>query len=446
MNHIDDVSQCLAKLGEDRIEAAVKVVDERQFSRDRSPLDFDTAIERLRSCRDTVIGTIENGLFSTLSQGIHRELLQILHNIVSCVDSLISESDNLDALGSSVDDLHTFVWRYRLAEKSSRVVNYSEKIDQLTRLAGEAQRLRAEFEQLVAKGSEIDTLLQESRQSAAKASGFQAEAQTACDRALSQAEETQTALTTANERNAQINDLLAQARSSQQEISTFEQDLQKLYGEGQEFRDKIAKTERSAQQIVEQNNARTKKLLDELTALEVQIRDSLQKATGVSLFHSFQERRNQIAKGKWIWAILAGVFGIATIIWVSVLAYTCSAIAPALYFKLAVALPITLIVWFCIAQYNRERRLEEEYAFKSNISLSLVPYRDLVEEVLSKQGEAARDKYAEFVIDSVDKVFTAPADHKRDMGLMGLPDMKHMTTEQMKLLAELLSIVLGKGK
>lgn len=128
---------------------------------------------------------------------------------------------------------------------------------------------------------------------------------------------------------------------------------------------------------------------------------------------------------------------------VLLIAYTCAAIAPALYFKLAVALPITLIVWFCIAQYNRERRLEEEYAFKSNISLSLVPYRDLVEEILSKQGEATRDQYAQFVIDSVGKVFTAPTDHKGDTGM---PELKRMSTEQLKLLAELVSTALGRGK
>ncbi len=443
MSQVDDVSQYLAQLGEDRIVAAVGIVDERQFNRDRSPLDFDTAIERLRSCRDTVLGTIENGFFSNLSQGIQSELAPILNNTVSHINNLIGGSDNLDALGSSVDQLHTFVWRYRLAEKSSRVVNYSEKLDNLNRLAGEAQRLRAEFEQLVAKGSDIQTLLQQSNQSAANATQAQTEAQAARDQASSQAQETQTALTTANERNTQVNELLAQARSSQQEISTFERDLKKLYSEGQAFRDKIAKTERSAQETVDQNNLRTTGMQDELTALEAQIRDALQKATGVSLFHSFQERRNQIANGKWIWAILAAVFGIGTIIWVSVLAYTCNAIAPALYFKLAVALPITLIVWFCIAQYNRERRLEEEYAFKSNISLSLVPYRDLVEEVLSKQGEAARDKYAEFVIDSVGKVFTAPIDHKGDVGF---GDLKHMSTDQLKLLAELVHIALQGRK
>lgn len=443
MSYVDDISQCLDQLGENKITEVVRIVDERQFSRDRSPLDFDTAVERLRSCRDIVLGTIENDFFSTLPQGIQGELVPILNSIVSHLNSIIEGSDNLDALGSYVDQMHAFVWRNRLAEKSSRVVNYSQKLDQLTKLAGEAQRLRSEFEELVAKGSEIYALLEQSNQAATRASDAQTQAQTARDQALTCAQEAQTALTTANERNTQINDLLAHARSSQQEISTFEQDLKKLYTEGQMFRDRIAETERTAKETVDKNNDRTKEIQDKLTALEVQIQNALQKATGVSLFHSFQERRNQIAKGKWIWAVLAGIFGVGTIAWVSFLAYTCNAIAPPLYFKLAVALPVTLIVWFCINQYNHERRLEEEYAFKSNISLSLVPYRDLVEEILSKQDDAARNKYAEFIVNSVDKVFTAPIDHKGDFSF---ENFKHMSAEQLKLLAELVSIVLGKGK
>lgn len=555
MSIVDDVSQCLTQLSEEQIELVTAAVDERQFNRDRSPLDFDTAVERLRSCRDIVLGTIENGLFATLSQSIQGEVSSVANSLAQNLSNIVAGTDDLDALSLNVDQLHTYVWRNRLAEKSTKVVNLTEKLDQLTKLTGGAQRLNADCQALVARGAEIETLVEQSRQAVNDVLQAQSEAQTAChqtsqhaqetqttlatlnqsrdqvndlfsqaqssiremnsivenlrtldeqsrqsseqtakhaedaqaalaganernaqvdallaqaqasvqemntlgeslrkldeeaqsfhQQTAQQAQETQNALTAANERNTQVNDLLAQARSSMQEITTFETDLKKLYEEAQAFREKIATTEQAAQGTVDQNNSRTKEIQDGLVTLETQIRDALQKATGASLFHSFQHRREQIGKGKWIWAIMAAVFGIGTVIWVSVIAYTCTAIAPALYFKLAVALPITLIVWFCIAQYNRERRLEEEYAFKSNISLSLVPYRDLVEEVLSKQGEAARDKYAEFVIDSVGKVFTAPTDHKGDMGM---PDLKRMSTEQLKLLAELVSIALGKGK
>lgn len=556
MSAIDEIGQYLSQLGDDGLEAAVKAVDERQYDRQRIPIDFDTAIERLRSLTEIITGTIENNFFSALPQGIQGELPPLLSSIVQDVANISAGMDDLAALSVHVEQLHTYTWVNRLAEKSTRVVNYTQKLDQLTKLLGEAQKLNAEFHGLAAKGAEVEAVIQQSQQAVADATKALADTQVASEqtaqcsqqaqeafatlnqtrteidslftqstaalqemntlaeemRRLDQesqqactqtaqhaqdaqsalaaanerntqveallagaqasiqemstieeslrklnaeaaslnqqttqyAQEAQNALTTANERNEQVDKLLAQARSSNQEITTFETDLKKLYDEAQEFRDKITKTEQAAQETVNQNNARTQQIHDYLADLEEQIKVALQKAVGSGLFGTFHERSGKIGKGKWIWAALAGFFGVGTIIWVSKIAYTCGdRIGPPLYFKLAVALPVTLIVWFCIAQYSRERRLEEEYAFKSNISFSLVPYKDLVEKILLQQGDAGRDKYSTFVIDSIGKVFTTPIEHKD-----GLPtiDIKQLSRDQLKVLAELVSIALGRGK
>jgi hypothetical protein len=81
-------------------------------------------------------------------------------------------------------------------------------------------------------------------------------------------------------------------------------------------------------------------------------------------------------------------------------------------------LPLIYAIAFCSVQYTRERKLEEEYAFKSNISISLVPYKDLVEKLVGDNPEE-KAKFTSFIIESVNKVFTSPMrrvfDHdKRD--------------------------------
>ena len=73
-------------------------------------------------------------------------------------------------------------------------------------------------------------------------------------------------------------------------------------------------------------------------------------------------------------------------------------------------IPLGFAITFCAVQYGRERRLEEEYAFKASISVSLNPYRDLVLSILSKDGSVDQGKYTEFVIDSVKNVFTSPTE------------------------------------
>ncbi len=54
-----------------------------------------------------------------------------------------------------------------------------------------------------------------------------------------------------------------------------------------------------------------------------------------------------------------------------------------------------------------------------------------------------RDKYAQFVIDSVEKVFTSPVDSK---GRDDFSDLKRKSTEQLKLLAELIHVALQGRK
>ena len=53
---------------------------------------------------------------------------------------------------------------------------------------------------------------------------------------------------------------------------------------------------------------------------------------------------------------------------------------------------------------------EEEYAFKSNISLSLVPYKELLDQMMDMEKAQEREKYTGFIIESLNKVFTSPTD------------------------------------
>jgi hypothetical protein len=78
--------------------------------------------------------------------------------------------------------------------------------------------------------------------------------------------------------------------------------------------------------------------------------------------------------------------------------------------KLSLTIPLGYAIAFCTSRYAPERRLEEEYAFKASISVSLNPYRDLVHSILEKDGTIDQSKYDEFVIESVKGVFASPTD------------------------------------
>ncbi|MCL4558955.1 MAG: hypothetical protein M1491_10120 [Deltaproteobacteria bacterium] len=105
------------------------------------------------------------------------------------------------------------------------------------------------------------------------------------------------------------------------------------------------------------------------------------------------------------------LLAIASIAWPGYVIDTSRSIMDtAFYLKLTLTIPLLLAFWFCEAQYGRERRLEEEYAFKANISISLVPFQELISKLVRKEDPKEIDKYSAFVIDSVNKVFSSPTE------------------------------------
>jgi|SRR5579862_770581 len=169
---------------------------------------------------------------------------------------------------------------------------------------------------------------------------------------------------------------------------------------------------RSAETI-EANQAKTNELIGELAKLKNQIKDQIQQATGFQLFGAFQSRQNEIANSKsfWVWAIAVLVLISAGVtIWIAHEAQYYSVNSFAFWVKLSLTVPLGFALTFCTVQYSRERRLEEEYAFKSSISVSLNPYRDLIRSIVDSAGAGEQGKYTDFVIDSVRNVFTPPTE------------------------------------
>jgi chromosome segregation ATPase len=168
-----------------------------------------------------------------------------------------------------------------------------------------------------------------------------------------------------------------------------------------------------SEETIEANRKETEKLVDELTVLKEEVKAQIQQATGFALFGAFQSRQNQIVGSKKIWAIAIAVLVGVSIVVTSLIAYEAkfyNAHDFAFWIKLSLTIPLGYAIAFCTLQYSRERRLEEEYAFKASISVSLTPYRELVHSILEKDGTIDQSKYTDFVIDSVKNVFTSPTD------------------------------------
>lgn len=166
-------------------------------------------------------------------------------------------------------------------------------------------------------------------------------------------------------------------------------------------------------EFIEKGKADEKRLVDELGELEGRIRDAIERATGYTLFHAFQKRQVDLAQARVRWGIALAVCVVVSLCASGLFIYSLQYVTEydaAFYLKLSISIPLVYAIAFCNMQYARERKLEEEYAFKSSVSISLDPYQKLVAGLVDKTHPEERAKHTAFVIESVSRVFTSPTE------------------------------------
>lgn len=143
-------------------------------------------------------------------------------------------------------------------------------------------------------------------------------------------------------------------------------------------------------------------------------RDEINKLTGFAadgaLGHSFNLRRDTLNVTVNYWRQLIPFVSGLTLLWILVVFSGCFGLVP----KLAAATdnpwlnlllnslktsPIVLFLLFAIKQYNRERNLQEEYAFRAAVAMTISAYADKLTTESNKE---------KIILESVQRVYTSP--------------------------------------
>jgi hypothetical protein len=169
--------------------------------------------------------------------------------------------------------------------------------------------------------------------------------------------------------------------------------------------DGFNKLSQESQDTVARYTEQTNKIVSDNQKQQLEIKEHLRKAIGASLFSAFNVRRANLRWGKWVWtALLVACVGVG--IWITFLIAKDLQGVPdkAFFVKITAVIPIAFFIAFSARQYTNERRAEEEYAFKSTISISLEPYYDLVEKIRKNHPDAD----PEFVKRLIYEIFDNP--------------------------------------
>lgn len=155
----------------------------------------------------------------------------------------------------------------------------------------------------------------------------------------------------------------------------------------------------------------TNNLINGNKKLDKKARELLGLAVGSALGKTFNERKDELKTSERYWNIATfcsmGLLLIAAVL-VYIELYNGTAGNTVAASKISLLIPVSAAVWFTASNHNRERKLLEEYAFKSSISLSLDSYRKVLNEELS---DNEKEKISDFLINSIEKIYSSPLEN-----------------------------------
>lgn len=449
---IDRMWEILTTLTEESKKAALAKCVELSLDTNRGEVPLDESYINLNAAVIILKDAIEQRKLIQLPITIQTVLVAILESIAKHQTNLIAGSDEVINLSNAIEKLNTTIWQYGLHNLSNEVLGYQAKLNQLKTLEIDATRINDELKDGLKLKKKLEQLHNEAEkqlglisQSSIAANQVSTEIAQALITTTDSSQKVSALLATVQQNEASSTQRLASSVQNDAEISALEKKIKEFFTQINDYRTKIDETTDSAAATVSNNTTQTNTLITNLADLEDQIKKQIQKATGFSLFHSFQTRQESISKSKNFWVkVLAGLL-VATAGLTYYLVNTITGIDTAFFLKLSLSIPLIFAISFCTVQYSRERRLEEEYAFKSNISISLVPYQELVEKLVSIDQPEERQRYATFIMDSITKVFTSPTEEifKEKSKGKGLGDVK--TVKQITELIEAVSKGLKGG-
>lgn len=158
-----------------------------------------------------------------------------------------------------------------------------------------------------------------------------------------------------------------------------------------------------------------------------------------TLSHSFNKRKEDLSTQitKWFWASV--IIAVLAIGWVCVVFFWVGADTGSEWADILIngikSSPLFFLLGFSISQYQKERNLMEEYAFRESVAVTLTAY---LEQMPEKEDEDKR----KLLISTVEQLYTKPVIANKEYGLLKF-DSKDLS-DTSKTLKELVEALLNR--
>jgi myosin heavy subunit len=181
---------------------------------------------------------------------------------------------------------------------------------------------------------------------------------------------------------------------------TFQQELEEVRSEREHLQKEVNEF-KDRQDAVED-------LQSEVESLKEEASDLLQETVSGELAAEFENRKQDLQNTLRWWkgaSVVSIILLIGFAIWIYFDITASEAATYGLFSKVALILPVSVMVWFSVSNYNRQKRLMHEYEFKKNIAVSMPGFRERLESLTSEDDQ---ELVAAAVLQTMDKIYTNP--------------------------------------
>jgi hypothetical protein len=360
-----------------------KILDSN-FIQEHNEYNINEAIVDFQYIKNMLIQSIDEGIIDTFSFNTRINLLKNLNDIQTHIDNIINANQNtVPTLLDNIQNLKNMVFlTLYLDLKVEKQIDYEKKRNELMKIQIRYNSILLEIERASEIYEKTKKQIQEFNNNVADSKKL-VEQHNALNNEMQQKNREITNI------SSQVNTLFNQVNSQSKVINDF------------------ATTVKEQSKRLEESETKTNAIIENNEELEQKVTDLLSSAVGGALGKTFGERKAELKKEvqSWKWWTLLSItflFIAAGAVYFEILSGINE--TTTLISKIALLIPASAAVWFAASNYNRERKLLEEYAFKSSISLSLDSYRKVLNEELD---DKERDKIAGFLIASMDKIYSS---------------------------------------
>lgn len=359
---------------------------ELNFSVEHNEYTINEAIVDLENLRDILVKSVDENILDTHGFQSRVTLLDFLQKLKNHINNTINGQNILPTLLDETQKTKEYILRTLNFDMNSSLFDYETKVVELNNLQQKYNSLLIEL-----------------------------------DRATGIYEKTKEQIQTINDNNSKSQELIDQHTTINTQIqkqstaianvaSQIQTQFNQVDGQSAKINEFSATINTQEEKLAKAEEA-TNHLIDQNKELENKVIELLSLAVGGALGKTFGERKTELGKSEsfWKYATFGAIFVLfiaAGLVYYELLRGLGE--TTVLMSKIALLIPASAAVWFTASNHNRERKLLEEYAFKSSISLSLDSYRKVLNEELS-DGEI--NKIPEFLINSMEKIYSSPLEN-----------------------------------